>query len=87
MAPISMRNPPPHTQCAIGMYTNTLHSIVNIRKPENFTRSANAPRMRAGVMTANMHWNMTKSSSGMPPVVMVSRLMPLSITLSNPPMP
>ena len=32
-------------------------------------RSAKAPSINAGVMMANMHWNMTKTSSGMSPVV------------------
>jgi hypothetical protein len=29
-------------------------------------RSATAPTMRAGVMMANLPWNITKASSGMP---------------------
>ncbi len=35
---------------------------------ENFIRSAKAPMMSAGVMTANVSWNMAKRISGMLPV-------------------
>ena len=48
-------------------------------------RSANAPRISAGVMSANMHWNITNVSSGMLPVVSVDVVMPLRNALSKPP--
>ena len=51
------RNPPPHTQWATGAYTTSDHSPMNSRYPENFLRSANAPAMSAGVMMANISWN------------------------------
>ena len=31
---------------------------------ENFIRSANAPQMSAGVMTANVNWNIMNTDSG-----------------------
>jgi hypothetical protein len=34
------------------------------RKVENFLRSANAPVMRAGVITANIIWNSMKAVWG-----------------------
>ena len=34
---------------------------------ENFIRSANAPTMSAGVMMANVSWNIWKTDSGMVP--------------------
>ena len=40
---------------------------MNSVNARNFTRSANAPVMSAGVMTANMHWNATNASSGIVP--------------------
>ena len=43
-------------------------------------RSAKAPSISAGVMIANMPWNMTKTYSGIVPES-VSGVMPLSITL------
>lgn len=48
MAPISCSHPPPHTQCAIGLYTKMLHRIVKSIKPENLIRSAKAPSIKAG---------------------------------------
>src|SRR2546423_9673895 len=59
------RNPPPHTQCATGEYTMIDHSVRNISHPENFIRSAKAPVMRAGVMTANISWNAMNTDDGM----------------------
>ena len=34
---------------------------------ENFIRSANAPTMSAGVMMANVSWNIWKTDSGIVP--------------------
>ena len=57
-APILRRNPPtPHTQCATGSYTSVDHRSVKRQKAENLILSAKAPRMSAGVMTANIPWN------------------------------
>ena len=38
--------------------------MVKTRKPENFIRSANAPVIRAGVMTANIIWKTIKARWG-----------------------
>src|SRR3954466_14222986 len=54
-----------HTQCAIGAYTHNDHSAMNTSIDENLMRSANAPVMSAGVMIANMSWNIMKTDSGM----------------------
>ena len=62
------RNPPPHTQCAIGEYTRTDHSVRSISHPENFIRSAKAPVIRAGVMMANISWNAMNTDAGMVPM-------------------
>ena len=70
---------------AIGIYTSMLHNTVNSRKPENLMRSAKAPKIRAGVIIANMHWNRTNISSGMLPAERLPVVMPFSRTLSNPP--
>ncbi len=40
-------------------------STEKTRKALNFMRSANAPMMRAGVMTANIIWKSMKSRCGM----------------------
>ena len=39
-------------------------------------RSAKAPRIRAGVIRANMHWNITNVSSGIPVGISVSVVTP-----------
>src|ERR1700731_2589805 len=44
----------PQTQCATGAYTKTAQSPVNHSIAENFMRSAKAPAMSAGVITANV---------------------------------
>ncbi len=62
MTPISKAQPPvPHTQCATGKYTIVAHSATNSAHAVNFTRSASAPLIRAGVMTANISWNTAKT--------------------------
>src|SRR5690606_38032991 len=66
--PALPRNPPPHTQCVTGAYTTSDHSPMNQSMAENFIRSANAPTISAGVMTANVIWNTTNKASGMVPV-------------------
>ena len=60
------RNPPrPHTQCATGSYTNVAQSTMKRQKAENFMRSANAPRINAGVITANIAWKIMNTECGM----------------------
>jgi len=55
--PAAFRNPPfPHTMCASGAYTIRNHSVINKTVPLNFMRSAVAPVIRAGVITANIIW-------------------------------
>ena len=46
--------PAPQTQCAIGSYTNVAHKSENSTKALKRCRSAKAPLIRAGVMTANI---------------------------------
>jgi hypothetical protein len=45
-----------NTQWATGAYTSTNHSPRNATQPANFMRSAVAPVMSAGVITANIIW-------------------------------
>ena len=52
------------TMCAIGRYENVNQSTAKSSTAENFTRSANAPRMRHTVMAANVAWKATNTSSG-----------------------
>jgi hypothetical protein len=51
--------------CAIGQYTAMNHTVMTAIHTPNFIRSAIAPRIRAGVMIANIAWNMMKTYSGM----------------------
>ena len=44
-----------HSQCSKGLYIIKAHNKENIRKPLNLIRSANAPIIKPGVITANMH--------------------------------
>ena len=56
-APMFRIHPPiPHTQWATGLYTSKAHSRLKTRKVEKRNRSANAPVISAGVMTANIIW-------------------------------
>ena len=41
------------------------HSVMNSTVPENFMRSAVAPVIRAGVMTANISWYTMNVDCGM----------------------
>ncbi len=43
---------------------NRLNSTMNSRYDENRTRSANEPVIKAGVMIANLSWNIAKITSG-----------------------
>ena len=54
-----------HTQCAIGAYTTIDHSTMKMHMAENFMRSAKAPAISAGVMIANVIWNIMYTVSGM----------------------
>ncbi len=56
--------PTPHTQWAIGSYTNVAHRRVKATNAGNFMRSANEPVMSAGVMTANIAWKTMKARWG-----------------------
>ena len=50
---------------ASGQYTNVTHRSMKMRHGQNRMRSAIAPEIRAGVMIANMPWNMTWVKTGM----------------------
>src|SRR5579859_5131934 len=53
----AFRNPPlPQTMCASGAYTIKNHSVMKSTVPLNFMRSAVAPVIKAGVITANINW-------------------------------
>ena len=52
------------TQCATGKYTTVTHRATKIVHETNFARSAIAPEISAGVMMANISWNVAKTSSG-----------------------
>ena len=54
-----------HTMCATGQYTTSSQMVMKAIQTLNFIRSAIAPRISAGVMMANIPWNMTKTYSGM----------------------
>ena len=43
-----------HTQWASGSYTSVVQRMIKNIKPENFILSTNAPKISAGVMTANI---------------------------------
>ena len=58
---------------------------MNQSMAENFMRSANAPRMRAGVITAKVIWKVMKTVSGMVPLI-ASTVTPARNSLPNPPM-
>src|SRR6185369_10578091 len=81
-----------HTMCAIGQYTRRNQIEMNTTQTPNFMRSAIAPRISAGVMIANMHWNMMKTYSGMLRggvakfAVTDSRVTPESATFEKSPM-
>ena len=53
----AFKNPPlPQTMCASGAYTIKNHSVIKSTVPLNFIRSAVAPVISAGVITANISW-------------------------------
>ena len=47
-----------------GVYTTSAQSPRNQNHAENFMRSAIAPVMSAGVITANISWNAENDSGG-----------------------
>ena len=61
-------------------------SRISTAKAAKRMRSANAPVIRAGVMTANMHWKATKAISGIVPFSRTAMPTPVRPTLSREPM-
>ena len=59
-------------------------AAVNSIMEENFIRSANPPTISAGVMIANVSWNMANTLSGMSPT-MESSVIPAIKMLDRPP--
>src|SRR5216684_6320722 len=57
--------PAPQTQCAIGSYTKVAHRSEKMTNALKRWRSANAPLISAGVMTANIIWKTMKAWWGM----------------------
>ena len=54
--PSALSHPPaPQTQWHTGLYTKITQSRLKRRNGPNFMRSAKAPVISAGVITANMH--------------------------------
>mmetsp|Transcript_12939 Transcript_12939/g.42810 ORF Transcript_12939/g.42810 Transcript_12939/m.42810 type:complete len:269 (+) Transcript_12939:634-1440(+) len=66
--PHTARKPPPHTLWQNGKYTRCTHAVMNTRYGPNIMRSANAPVINAGAMTANIPWKPAKASPGIPPL-------------------
>mmetsp|Transcript_7638 Transcript_7638/g.30652 ORF Transcript_7638/g.30652 Transcript_7638/m.30652 type:complete len:211 (+) Transcript_7638:603-1235(+) len=66
LTPLRAIQPPPHTQWANGKYTKCTQKKMNRTYGTNRTRSANAPVIRLGAMTANMPWNPANTSPGIP---------------------
>src|SRR4051794_3621889 len=64
-APMSASTPPANTQWATGPYTTTNQMEMNTAYALNFSRSAVAPVISAGVMMANVIWNAQNSTNGM----------------------
>ncbi len=63
--PSSFSQPPlPQTQWQTGSYTTVAHSREKRQNALNLIRSANAPRMRPGVMTANIAWKIMNAVCG-----------------------
>src|SRR5919199_1762780 len=61
---LPLASPKLNTQWATGKYTRLAHRVTNADQPRNFARSAMAPEIRAGVMIANMSWNIEKTVAG-----------------------
>ena len=56
--------PVPNTQLATGKYTIVTQMATNSVQPQNLVRSAIAPEISAGVMIANISWNIANTSTG-----------------------
>jgi hypothetical protein len=66
-APRSNSQPPPKIQWHTGTYTSNDHSAMKPTHAPKRMRSAIAPVISAGVMTANVSWKATNSNAGMVP--------------------
>jgi hypothetical protein len=53
------------TMWASGQYTTSSQRVMKATQAENFIRSAIAPRIKAGVIMANIAWNIINTYSGM----------------------
>src|SRR5882762_9602529 len=58
--------PVPNTQLATGKYTIVTQRATNNVQPQNFARSAIAPEISAGVIIANISWNIANTRTGTP---------------------
>ena len=85
MNPMSRSQPSPQTQWQTGAYTTSSQIVVNRSTAEKRIRSAKPPTISAGVMMANVNWNMAKDDSGMTPTIESSPT-PLNSALPRPPM-
>src|ERR671932_1416234 len=63
-APFPSASPKLKTQCATGKYTRVAQSVTKADQPRNLARSAIAPEMSAGVMIANISWNIENAVFG-----------------------
>src|SRR3954447_23937820 len=64
-APFPFASPKLNTQCATGKYTSVTQKVTKTDQPRNLARSAIAPEISAGVMIANMSWNIENAAFGM----------------------
>src|SRR6266702_1295186 len=64
--------PVPNTQLATGRYTTVNQIATKAVQPQNLVRSATAPEISAGVMIANMSWNIANTRTGTPAVSVAS---------------
>ncbi len=74
----------PHTMWAIGAYTSVTQRPMNHSMALNFIRSAKAPTISAGVITAKVSWKVENTVSGIVPLS-ESTPIPLMNALSRPP--
>src|SRR4051794_30227295 len=63
-APLPFASPKLKTQWATGKYTSVTHAATKTDQPRNLARSAMAPEISAGVMIANISWNIEKAVAG-----------------------
>src|SRR3954449_5603596 len=64
-APLPFASPKLKTQWATGKYTSVTQKVTKTDQPRNLARSAIAPEISAGVMIANMSWNIENAAFGM----------------------